>query len=179
MGCNALGSIAALFYLVVCWIYKAVIKDSVPEWGAKEGVMSVGALLLSGGIGTGAAFSEPFANVVGYIATVFNLILYASPLSVIGKVLKDKNSESLPPLQCWMQFFNTIFWCIVGVATVPLQGILKAAPIMGANFPGLALAMTQLALIAKYPAKKSTPPAVVTTGKKDENNKKKGKHDIP
>jgi len=179
--CNALGSVAAIFYLVVCWIFKALIKEPVPSWGAKEGIMSVGALVLSGGIGTGAALSPPFATAVGYIATVFNLILYASPLSVIGKVLKEKNSELLPPLQCWMQFFNTIFWCIVGVATIPLQGIVNAAPIMGANFPGLALAITQLALIAKYPAKKSMPlstPLDTTTKDENNKNKKKGK-DIP
>merc|ERR1712157_311615 len=143
--CNAMGSVAALFYLDTCFAMKAKIKDGAPSWNGQKLGLSIGAAVAAAGVGVlSAILGESFAKVIGYVATAFNLVLYASPLTVISTVLKEKSSALLPPVQCWMQFANTIFWCTVGICTTEIQGIVSGAPIMIANFPGLALAITQL-----------------------------------
>merc|ERR1711957_1056805 len=76
---------------------------------------------------------------------VFNILMYAAPLSVLRQVLRDKSSSSLPRQQCILGLFCTSLWLHIGVSKSSL-------PIAVPNFAGLILSLAQLSLIVYFPA---------------------------
>ncbi|KAG8384814.1 hypothetical protein BUALT_Bualt04G0157500 [Buddleja alternifolia] len=53
---------------------------------------------------------EKRSMVVGIICCVFGIIMYASPLSILWKVIKTKSAEFLPVWLCLAGFLNGVTW---------------------------------------------------------------------
>mmetsp|Transcript_130231 Transcript_130231/g.324709 ORF Transcript_130231/g.324709 Transcript_130231/m.324709 type:complete len:231 (-) Transcript_130231:17-709(-) len=142
---NVIGILAGAFYLILCWGYAWLGEFPSPRWGRRALLGTIGAVLLNIALASYASLSAQTAQHVGNLAMVICICLFAAPLSVLGQVVKDKNSELLPTAQCGMQFLNCLFWSTVGFNQGALQLIV-------CNGMGLMLATVQLGLIAIYPA---------------------------
>lgn len=84
----------------------------------------------------------------GYVANGLLLLYYASPLTTMSKVIKDKSSASLNWPVSFMNVMNGSLWLVYGVA---IKDLFISVP----NTIGAILGLIQLALVAIYPAKKS------------------------
>mmetsp|Transcript_59893 Transcript_59893/g.106522 ORF Transcript_59893/g.106522 Transcript_59893/m.106522 type:complete len:345 (+) Transcript_59893:100-1134(+) len=51
-------------------------------------------------------------NLLGQCITVFNLALYASPLTKLGGVLRTRNSSAFPPVMTSISVANNAFWTL-------------------------------------------------------------------
>jgi solute carrier family 50 protein (sugar transporter) len=54
-------------------------------------------------------------NVLGQIITLFNLILFAIPLTKLGTILKSKNATSLPMAMTVVSFASNALWSLYGL----------------------------------------------------------------
>jgi len=52
---------------------------------------------------------------IGFVATIVNVIMYASPLTNVFQLFKTGNHESLPIITNLFGFFATLFWMIYGI----------------------------------------------------------------
>ncbi|MCD7452069.1 hypothetical protein HAX54_014909 [Datura stramonium] len=95
-------------------------------------------------------------TVVGVLATIFGILMYGSPLSIMFKVIKTKSAEFLPKMLSIACFLNGICWAI--------YALLKFDPyILTGNGVGALLAFVQLVLIVIYrnPPKEDEKPSNV------------------
>merc|ERR1712107_637701 len=142
---NLVGTAACCYYLGSCWWYA---RRTTVGWGrgAASGTLSAVLLsLLSFGY---ASSSTDAALHVGYVAMVFNVIMYGAPLASVRQVIREKSAEVLPPLQCALGFACSALWLTVGIHNDILPTIIP-------NAMGLVLAALQLALIVWFPAGRS------------------------
>mmetsp|Transcript_98259 Transcript_98259/g.204940 ORF Transcript_98259/g.204940 Transcript_98259/m.204940 type:complete len:243 (+) Transcript_98259:65-793(+) len=142
---NILGLLASSCYLVICWGHVAYYGE-FPMWNLRAAMTTLMTVI---GCSVAAKLSQSVHDTVifvGNAATLICIAMFASPLTLIGQVIQEKNSDVLPPAQCWMQFFNCSFWTMVGIN----EG---AMPILVCNVLGLMLAIVQLVLIMLFPAK--------------------------
>lgn len=150
--CNAIGLVACCAYLSICWFY-AVRKHEVHGWHlwCADGSWSISAatgttaaLIFSGACYVYAAGSPAQAEHVGYLAMVVNVVMYGAPLSGVGRVIADKSSATLPPVQCALGFLCSSLWLCVGLNN-------RNVPTVIPNALGVPLAALQLLLIAWFP----------------------------
>merc|ERR1719221_75237 len=141
---NAFNLVVSIFYLSICWGCALTTKIAVPEWGQNAAGATLGSIMLAMILAGYATLSATTADHVGYLAAFICICMFSAPLSVLARVLQDKSSELLPPLQCSMQFFNCAFWLIVGFNNGSQQ-------IIVCNSLGGLLATVQLSLIAIFP----------------------------
>mmetsp|Transcript_82709 Transcript_82709/g.238995 ORF Transcript_82709/g.238995 Transcript_82709/m.238995 type:complete len:237 (-) Transcript_82709:75-785(-) len=142
---NLLGLIAGSAYLAICWGYATVGKANAPAWGQRTALQTSGMVMMSLVLARYAATSTMAAEHVGYLAMIISVCLFASPLSELARVLEERCSERLPPLQCAMQFLSTFLWLVVGLRKSSVQ-------IIVCNGLGFALAAVQVGLIATLPS---------------------------
>jgi len=142
---NVPAILATSFFLLFCWGYVIFGGISSARWGRAAAFGTCGALLLTAGVAAYAQGSPARAQHVGFLAMGINICLFASPLSQLKQVIKQKSSESLPPVQCCMQFLCSLLWFAVGLQQNALQ---VAIP----NGLGIVLAAVQLLLIAMFPS---------------------------
>ncbi|KAL3526041.1 hypothetical protein ACH5RR_014413 [Cinchona calisaya] len=83
------------------------------------------------------------STIVGVICVIFGIILYASPLSVMKKVIKTKSVEYMPFWVCVAGFSNGIVWAVY--AFLPLDPF-----VLTGNGVGCCLGIVQLCMHAKY-----------------------------
>ncbi|KAI3499412.1 hypothetical protein L1887_35212 [Cichorium endivia] len=81
--------------------------------------------------------------IVGLICIVFNILMYASPLTVMKMVIKTKSVKYMPFTLALASFVNSIVWC--------LYALLKFDPyILVPNALGSISSIIQLVLYATY-----------------------------
>eukprot|EP00929_Paragymnodinium_shiwhaense_P059110 TRINITY_DN29587_c0_g2_i3.p1 TRINITY_DN29587_c0_g2~~TRINITY_DN29587_c0_g2_i3.p1 ORF type:complete len:270 (+),score=36.34 TRINITY_DN29587_c0_g2_i3:75-812(+) len=144
---NAVGVLASVVFLSTCWLW--AITSSSPHWGPRAATLTVAAFLFSVVLLIYASNVKSGAVLVGYFGMVFNIVMYAAPLSVVQQVLKDRSSSQLPRLQCVLGFSCSALWLTIGVSK-------DSAPIAVPNLAGLLLSGVQLFLIARFPAASKT-----------------------
>jgi len=89
------------------------------------------------------------SRVLGFYATAICIILFASPLSTIAKVIQSRNAASiLAPLTA-AQCLNCVMWTTYGVFAA------KDPFVWGPNGTGLLLGIIQLGLKVSFPSKES------------------------
>mmetsp|Transcript_150980 Transcript_150980/g.485199 ORF Transcript_150980/g.485199 Transcript_150980/m.485199 type:complete len:366 (-) Transcript_150980:486-1583(-) len=145
---NAVGFVAAIGYLSICWGF-ALRQKSSTKWGKGAALGTAGVMVLNIALAFYGSASPDQAQQVGFLAMFVCIVMFAAPLSDLGAVIKNRNSECLPLVQCAMQFIQCALWLIVGLDKQALQVIV-------CNGLGITLASIQLGLIALYPAAKST-----------------------
>lgn len=51
-------------------------------------------------------------NVLGHFITIFNIVLYAVPLTKLGSILKTRSASSLPTAMTCVNGLNNAVWCL-------------------------------------------------------------------
>ncbi|GJW17246.1 bidirectional sugar transporter SWEET5-like protein [Tanacetum coccineum] len=86
---------------------------------------------------------EQRSMIVGLICIVFNILMYASPLTVMRMVIKTKSVRYMPLTLSLASFANSIVWCV--------YALLQFDPyILVPNGLGSISAIVQLVLYATY-----------------------------
>ncbi|KAF1774074.1 SWEET sugar transporter [Phytophthora cactorum] len=101
MSINALGALTSLAFSLVfyCW-------SSDRPTLHKMGAVTDGVIHLS---------SNVQKKIVGYIAVLINVALYASPLQTMKLVLQTKSAASLPATMCCVNLVNGSLWVLYGI----------------------------------------------------------------
>ncbi|KAK9054520.1 hypothetical protein SSX86_025598 [Deinandra increscens subsp. villosa] len=81
--------------------------------------------------------------IVGMIAIVFNILMYAAPLTVMKMVIKTKSVKYMPFTLSLASFVNSIVWC--GYALIPFDPYMFVP-----NALGSVSSIIQLVLYATY-----------------------------
>jgi len=103
-------------------------------------------LLLSAWLAFGGFTEAARAQAFGMFATVVCVILFASPLSTMATVLKQRNSDSILTPLTLSQCANCALWTTYGVFAA------KDVFVWGPNGTGLVLGLAQLALKVLFPS---------------------------
>ncbi|KAH7833923.1 hypothetical protein Vadar_011068 [Vaccinium darrowii] len=141
---NATGAAIEFIYVVIFLVY-APKKDKGKILGLLTFVLSV--FLAVAFISVFALHGNKRKLFCGFAASVFSIIMYASPLSVMRAVIKMKSVEYMPFLLSLFVFFCGTSWFI--------YGLLGNDPFVAVpNGFGCALGAVQLILYAIYCDKK-------------------------
>ncbi|OWM63938.1 bidirectional sugar transporter SWEET1a-like [Punica granatum] len=141
------GSTIEFIYVLIFLIY-APKKEKLKILGLLAFVLTV--ITMVALISLLALHGKPRMILCGIATTIFNIIMYASPLSVARMVIKTKSVEYMP-------FCLSLFMFICGASWF-LFGILGADPyVYVPNGLGGLLGMMQLILYAVYRNKKVEP----------------------
>lgn len=119
-----------------------------PKSKKNMSIMVVGLLLVFGTIAISSFCvvhdHKHKKTLVGTAGTVFTVILYGSPLSVIGLVIHTKSVEFMPSFYFSLfAFLGCVLWMVYGALS---RDILIMAP----NFVGIPLALGQMVLYCIY-----------------------------
>jgi solute carrier family 50 protein (sugar transporter) len=90
-----------------------------------------------------ALSSNAQEKIVGYIAVIINVVLYASPLQTMKLVLKTKSAASLPATMCCVNLVNGSLWVLYGILAADMF-------VLSPNALGVALSAVQVALCVKF-----------------------------
>lgn len=131
--CNAAGAATTVIWLVIYWTYFAQQKW-IPA--------IVYNFLMLNVIGEIFYICYTFCGneynyVVGYIAMVFNTLMYAAPGEKIVQVIKKKDYTLIPIVSCIAGVFCSSFW---GVYAIFINEITMMIP----NFLGVIFAILQI-----------------------------------
>ncbi|GMJ09350.1 hypothetical protein like AT4G10850 [Hibiscus trionum] len=138
---NAIGLVIELFYLTVYVIYANDRKKRqivgyvlLGEAALAAVVVLVAMLALKGSHRT---------LFVGIASDIFNIVMYASPLAILTKVIKTKSVEYMPFWLSVAGFSNGVCWTIYGLLPVDVF-------ILFSNGLGAFFGFLQLSLYAYY-----------------------------
>ena len=95
----------------------------------------------------GIAYVPPVQTahrLLGYLGVCICLAMFGGPLQVIQEVLTTRSTRNLPFATACATFANCVLWSLFGVY------VAKDPVIWGPNCLGLASAVVQLALFAKF-----------------------------
>ena len=146
--CNLFGLGVSIYYLSTCWWCAAKFKG-VMHWNFTAAVGTACCFLSSLLMWLYAALEvhPNAAEHVGSLALVLNVLVFAAPLSALQQVLRDRSSESLPPLQSMLGLLCSACWCGVGVRH-------QSMPLWVPNMLGILLSCVQLVFILAFPGSK-------------------------
>ncbi|KAG2527478.1 hypothetical protein JM18_003771 [Phytophthora kernoviae] len=88
-------------------------------------------------------------KIVGYLAVILNICLYASPLQTMKLVLSTKSAASLPAMMCCVNLVNGSLWVLYGILANDMF-------VLTPNALGVALSAIQVMLCIKYRSKGDT-----------------------
>jgi solute carrier family 50 protein (sugar transporter) len=89
-------------------------------------------------------------NMIGSTANVIVLLLFASPLSTVAKIVRIRSAASINKPFALVQVFNCLLWTLYGLVVADLY-------IWAPNALGLALGALQMALLLLYGSKPLAP----------------------
>lgn len=150
--CNSVGIFVAAYYCVqfaknlpkhkgssVLEISTPTLPGSVRQHLQAVSAVIVGALLL--------AIFKPFANtanLLGNVAVLFCVLMFASPLSVIKVVLETKSAKAIPLPFTVVSVLNCLMWTVFGWFEM------KDVNVYLPNILGLISGLVQLALKIRF-----------------------------
>ncbi|KUF84040.1 Bidirectional sugar transporter SWEET4 [Phytophthora nicotianae] len=82
-------------------------------------------------------------KIIGYIAVLINIALYASPLQTMKLVLQTKSAASLPATMCCVNLVNGSLWVLYGILANDMF-------VLTPNALGVVLSAIQVALCIKF-----------------------------
>ncbi|PWA79819.1 nodulin MtN3 family protein [Artemisia annua] len=138
---NGAGLVIETIFIVIFFTYST--------WGGRKKIIII---LIIEAIFTAAVVAitltffhtyEQRSMIVGLICIVFNILMYASPLTVMKMVIKTKSVRYMPLTLSLATFANSIVWCV--------YALLRFDPyILVPNGLGSISAIVQLVLYATY-----------------------------
>ncbi|KQK08642.1 bidirectional sugar transporter SWEET6a [Brachypodium distachyon] len=105
---NGIGLVIEGTYLVIYFMYSSNKKRL--RLMAMLGVEAVFMAAVICGVLLGAHTHEKRSMIVGILCVIFGAIMYASPLTVMGKVIKTKSVEYMPLPLSVVNFLNGCCW---------------------------------------------------------------------
>jgi solute carrier family 50 protein (sugar transporter) len=93
---------------------------------------------------TSLSFLSIPASVVGTVATIFCVAMFASPLAAMKTVIRDKSAKSIPLPFTVASLMNCFFWSVIGLFKFRDRNIIIP------NILGLTFSLMQVALIFLY-----------------------------
>merc|ERR1712154_189056 len=87
-------------------------------------------------------------TVIGAYSILLTIVMASSPLAVMGTVIRQKSTESMPFIISFAMFMNSLAWLLYGWFVVIDYNIWIP------NVWGLAASIIQLSLFVIYPSKK-------------------------
>jgi solute carrier family 50 (sugar transporter) len=84
-------------------------------------------------------------NALGLVSSVFSVLMFGAPLITVWQVYRTRDSSSMSPRLCLMNFTCSMCWTIYGYLSHDKFIIVP-------NTLGIALSSVQLFLIRRYPA---------------------------
>nr|AZZ65888.1 sugar transporter [Dianthus spiculifolius] len=138
---NGFGALVQLVYVTLFLIFAPSSKKATTAmWVVIVDVGCLGAIL---SISWFLMNEDMRINVIGLIGAALNIVMYGSPLSALGTVLRSKSVEYMPFLLSLCVFLNGGVWTI--------YALLVKDPFLGVpNAAGFILGAIQLAVYAKY-----------------------------
>ncbi|CAB9520951.1 Bidirectional sugar transporter SWEET15 [Seminavis robusta] len=157
--CNGVGCVLAAYYCLqfTSHIPKAkqtsILQASTPTLPGtvQQHAQAVAAVI---GITSLMAIFQPFANtanLIGNVAVLFCILMFASPLSVIRVVLQTKSAKSIPLPFTVLTCVNCFMWVIFG--WFKLNDVNVYLP----NILGLTFGLIQVALKVQFGDKDGLP----------------------
>ncbi|KAM3215147.1 hypothetical protein ACQJBY_067243 [Aegilops geniculata] len=105
---NGIGLVIEGSYLIIFFLYSTNNKRlKMIGMLAAEAVFMVAVVL---GVLLGAHTHEKRSMIVGILCVIFGTIMYASPLTIMGKVIKTKSVEYMPFTLSLVNFLNGCCW---------------------------------------------------------------------
>mmetsp|Transcript_9686 Transcript_9686/g.22768 ORF Transcript_9686/g.22768 Transcript_9686/m.22768 type:complete len:280 (+) Transcript_9686:80-919(+) len=126
-----------------------LLRDDTKTLRTTQGIVLAGCtscLCLWSYLGLSGASAAKIGSALGLFASGVFLILSASPLSTVGKVIASRDSKSILGPLTIAQVVNTTLWSAYGLA-------IKNRFVYGPNVIALGLGLAQLALKLLFPAK--------------------------
>ncbi|XP_066309173.1 bidirectional sugar transporter SWEET6a-like [Miscanthus floridulus] len=143
---NGIGLVIEAIYLTIFFIYSDGKKRKKAFAILAVEILFVVAVVL--GVILGAHTHEKRSMIVGILCVIFGSMMYASPLTIMGKVIKTKSVEYMPFLLSLVSFLNGCCWTAYALIRFDLYVTIPNA--LGAFF-----GLIQLILYVWY--YKSTP----------------------
>jgi solute carrier family 50 protein (sugar transporter) len=158
--CNGVGVVLAIYYCLQFALnvpktkQSSILEASTPTLPGtvKQHVQGVTAVIAGT---TFLAIFKPFAdntaNLIGNIAVLFCILMFASPLSVIRVVLQTKSAKSIPLPFTVVSCLNCFMWVVFGWFK------LKDVNVYLPNVLGLTFGVIQVALKLMFGDKDGLP----------------------
>ncbi|CAD6237931.1 unnamed protein product [Miscanthus lutarioriparius] len=105
---NGIGLVIEAIYLTIFFIYSDGKKRKKAFAILAVEILFVVAVVL--GVILGAHTHEKRSMIVGILCVIFGSMMYASPLTIMGKVIKTKSVEYMPFLLSLVSFLNGCCW---------------------------------------------------------------------
>lgn len=135
---NASGALFGLYYTAMFAKHNSGQYSLTPYYAGSGAIIAAAA---------GMALTLPpavAANYIGLTGCTLAVVLMASPLATVKTVIKDKNTAAMPFATSLATLLNAVSWS--GYGWLVAKDMLILAP----NILGLASAIVQLSLFAKY-----------------------------
>jgi len=141
---NAIGFSLELVYMIIFFIF-AVDKKTLC-------LQLIGVLTFMGGIVVICVTTDGTlrTEILGIIADVLNVIMYAAPLSILGVVLKTKSVEYLPLPLLITAMLNSAAWLAYAIYVWDMY-------ILTANALGVLLGTVQIGIYVAFCGKRHEP----------------------
>nr|AWO14215.1 sugar transporter SWEET6 [Saccharum spontaneum] len=105
---NGIGLVIEAIYLTIFFIYSDGKKRKKAFAILAVEILFVAAVVI--GVILGAHTHEKRSMIVGILCVIFGSMMYASPLTIMGKVIKTKSVEYMPFLLSLVSFLNGCCW---------------------------------------------------------------------
>ncbi|GMF35373.1 unnamed protein product [Phytophthora fragariaefolia] len=144
MSINAFGALTSLVFTLVFYRWTSD-RPALHKMGAIAGTWAVLVLLFAVLCKTDVIplSSNVQKKIVGYIAVIINVALYASPLQTMKFVLQTKSAASLPATTCCVNLINGSLWVLYGILANDMF-------VLTPNAMGVVLSVIQVALCIKF-----------------------------
>lgn len=144
---NFTNVLVGMFYVLTGYMLAA--SDSARQ---RIEIMSISMLALWSSLGFAATQITDEGtrnNVMGATANVIVLLLFASPLSTVATIIREKSAASINKPFALVQVLNCILWLLYGLFGLTVPDVY----IWGPNAMGLGLGILQVVLLVRYGSK--------------------------
>ncbi|EGZ24711.1 hypothetical protein PHYSODRAFT_311566 [Phytophthora sojae] len=144
MSINAFGALTSLVFTLVFYRWTSD-RPALHKMGAIAGGWALIVLLFAVLCKTDVIplSSNIQEQIVGYIAVIINVALYASPLRTMKLVLQTKSAASLPATMCCVNLVNGSLWVLYGILANDMF-------VLTPNAMGVVLSFIQVVLCIKF-----------------------------
>lgn len=138
---NIVGTVLEVIYVTLFLIYASPSKRAnIAMWVGFLDVGFLGAAVL---VTQFAVHGDLRIDVIGFICAALCIVMYGSPLAIMGTVIRTKSVEYMPFLLSFILFINAAIWTFYSVIT---KDVFLAVP----NGVGFLLGVAQLILYVIY-----------------------------
>lgn len=144
MSINAFGALTSLVFTLVFYRWSSD-RPTLHKMGAIAGGWALLVLLFAVLCKTSVIplSSNIQKKIVGYIAVIINVALYAAPLQTMKLVLQTRSAVSLPATMCCVNLVNGSLWMLYGILANDMF-------VLTPNALGVVLSTVQVALCVKF-----------------------------